>query len=378
MGTTRSGADYVRRAVANSIKTGFVYTNVPGLAEAPSITQNPTRQTQEPYIYVYSVDSTEADVTKFEASREYTVNVEVCIRYRSRIGGQRQANRMLDEILSIVRGFGVADYPDLSTVGYNIYKITSGDISNVTFKERGANYYKVICPIFVTAQFVGLPGQEQPVQSPSFDYAGWQFAPVGTVLEQYDSGTITPELTYPSGNNGWNFVDAVFTKPASAPGTFVNNVYTVAANHGSAALDSTLNYNLSTNLTETTALTTTTNFSRAISIRYGSMTGTSFTDDTAATTGVQTLSNWVGTKQFIDHRQYNPIGDTLVFDGAEAGDRPYIMYDSSHPPIATFENMAQPGGNDVALFSNLIVGDFRIYYLTNPLLFDGAITYNLR
>ena len=376
MGTLRSGADYVRRAVANSIKTGFDHTNVPGLAEAPSITQNPTRQTQEPYIYVYSVDSTEVDVTKVEASKEYTVNVEVCIRYRSRIGGQRQANRILDEVLSIVRGFGIADYPDLSSVGYNIYKIASGTINNITFKERGANYYKVICPIFVTAQWVGLPQQTLPVQDPQFTYSGWEFAPVNGLLEFYDSGTITPELTYPS-NNGWNFVNAEYTKPPTASGTFAANVYTLSASDNFAELDSTINYALGVDTSMTTALTANTDFTRIRSLRFGSRVSDSFTNDAVATTGIQNLANWEGTKQFIQYGNQNPIGDQVVFSNAAAGDRLYFMYDANQPALKVIENMAQPGGNDIALFSSQILGGWRIYHQTSPLLFDGALTYNI-
>ena len=71
----RSGTDEVRKGIFDRINSQFDYNRVNGLTEKPPITQNPTRKTQEPYIYIYSVDSEEIDATKNSTAREYTVHV---------------------------------------------------------------------------------------------------------------------------------------------------------------------------------------------------------------------------------------------------------------------------------------------------------------
>ena len=155
----RSGSDEIRKGVFDRIVSEFDYQRVNGLTSAPPITQNPTRKTTEPFIYVYSVDSNEVDPTKDSTAREYTIYVEVCTRYNSYGGGQRQVNRMVDEAVRALRNGG---YPDLSSVGYNVYNLTIGEIRDFTFKETGANYYKATVEVFVTADFVGLPQDTVP------------------------------------------------------------------------------------------------------------------------------------------------------------------------------------------------------------------------
>ena len=102
--TTRSSADEIRAAIATTIRNNFDYRNVRGLTENPTVTQNPTRQTTEPYIYVYSVGQIEIDSTKDDTPFQYHVAIEVTLRYNSYRGGQRQGEEIMNEVFSYVRG----------------------------------------------------------------------------------------------------------------------------------------------------------------------------------------------------------------------------------------------------------------------------------
>ena len=199
----RSGMDEVKRSVAKHIRTNFDYTKVNGLTGIPAITQNPTRQTPTPRIYVYANGQIEIDTTKEDVPIEYTVNVEVLVRYNSYRGGNRQAHQMLDEIIGSLRGLNSTDYPVVN--GYTIYRIQFGEIQDLRFIEEGQNYYKVICPFHISATSAQVPSTTQPMQAAQFTYSDWMFAPSNNKFERWDNGNIIPATTYPSNNNGWNF-----------------------------------------------------------------------------------------------------------------------------------------------------------------------------
>ena len=165
--TTRSSADEIRTAIATTIRNNFDYRNVRGLTENPTVTQNPTRQTQEPYIYVYSVGQVEIDSTKDDTPFQYHVAIEVTLRYNSYRGGQRQGEEIMNEVFAYVRGKNSSEYPDLSAYGFNVYNTTTGDTAEFTDRLRGANYYKVITALYVTASFTGQEIQVQPIQEPT-------------------------------------------------------------------------------------------------------------------------------------------------------------------------------------------------------------------
>ena len=214
----RSGMDEVKRSIAKHVRTNFDYTKVNGLTEAPAITQNPTRQTQTPRIYIYAVGQQEIDTTKEDVPIEYLVNVEILVRYNSYRGGNRQAHQMLDEIIGSLRGLKTGDYPVVD--GYSVYRITFGDIRDAKFIEEGQNYYKVICPFSISATQDRVPSTLQPLQAPIFTYSDWTFTPTTTKLERWDAGNIVPATTYPSNNNGWNFTSATYAVSQGADGTY--------------------------------------------------------------------------------------------------------------------------------------------------------------
>ena len=367
---TRNAADEIRAAITEKIRNNFDHTAVSGLTEDPTITQNPRRKTDEPYIYVYSVSQLEIDVNKDDTPYEYIFNVEVCTRYNSYRGGQRQSDEMLDQVLQIVRGKTRADYPDLEAFGFNVYRITSGEIVNTTQRDRGANYYKVICPIHVVAQPIAQPSQLQPVQALNFAYSDFMYTPTNFRIERYDTGDITPATTYPSGNNGWNFIDASYGISSGATGTLIGGVYSTVAN-GVTGLDSSLRYSLDSDSTETTTITDTTAWTQIDSIRYGAVTPVtdgvlpSLTDDTAATYGLRNLSNWN-----IEYGTVTPHNETITITGT-AGQYLYIIIDHE-TTLTQIRNSV--GQNAIGLFDVTTVGDYKVYIHTQPIVFDGFST----
>ena len=125
MADQRSGHDEIRAAYADRICNRFDFRNVADLTENPTVTQNPTRFTTEPYIYIYSDSQFEDDVTFDDTPYTYKLMVEVNVRYGSTNGGQRQADEILDQVIDICRGKASSDFPDLTQFGYCIYRSTT-------------------------------------------------------------------------------------------------------------------------------------------------------------------------------------------------------------------------------------------------------------
>ena len=364
MAIRRSGSDEVRKGLFGKINQGFDYQRVNGLTEKPPITQNPTRQTGEPYIYIFSVSETEIDNQKENTPKEYYLYVEICTRYNSYGGGQRQVNRMMDEVTRALRD---GTYPDLTSVGYNIYNLTIGEIEEFSFKERGSNYYKARIPVLVRAEFVELPQDVNPVQAISYTYSGFTFAPANNNIERYDSGAITPATSYPSNNNGWNFVDANYSLPQNVAGTFTGGDYNVPSGGEPLALFSSLRYEFAADNTTTTTLTATNNWNVIDSIRYGSISPVvngvipTFTDDAAATYGLRDLSNWN-----IEYGTVSPHNETITITGT-TNQYVYIVVDSS----VTLTQIINNGVNTVSDFTTQTVGDYKIYINEQPIVFNN-------
>ena len=367
MGTIRSGTDEIRRVIFTRIRDGFDFTTVNGLTSAPTFTQNPQRDTPEPYIYIYSVESAEADVTKDAASKEYTINVEVLIRYNSRRGGQRQADEMIDEVIRDVRGFATGEYPDATAAGYNIYIITTGTQQSFTFKERGANYYKVILPVYVTASFEGTDANTFPVQPVIFNSASFEFNPDATrQIEWFDSGIVTFASQYPSGNNGWNFDNVNYTLATNAQGSLVNQTYTIDTDDTPLGIDSAIEYTLDTDITTTHTLTETVAFPRIRSVRAGLA-------DTAQLTALEldNFSLWDINYGLVDPTAQNLTVTTII------GERIYFIYDSAQGDLTRIENLNQPSGNDLPLYTLTKQDGFNIYTKDTGAAFAGDVTFKL-
>ena len=372
--STRSSADEIRAAVAAEIRNNFDYRNVRGLTENPTVTQNPTRQTQEPYIYVYSVGQIEIDSTKDDTPFQYHVAIEVTLRYNSYRGGQRQGEEIMNEVFSYVRGKNSSEYPDLSQYGFNVYNTTTGDTVEFTDRLRGANYYKVVTALYVTASWTGQELQVQPIQAPEYTYSGFSYTPISNNIERYDAGNIIPAQTYTSPNNGWSFNTVGYALPASAEGVYDGTDYTLTATNEPVAIDSTINYELVNDDTITTALTATTSWSRIDSIRYGAIPASAglqptFPDDTSATYGLRLLSNWN-----VEFGTTDPQNQSITITG-DKDEYTYIIVNNAFTLNGVRDSL---GTNNINNFDVVTDGNYRYYISKTPILFDNSsFTYTL-
>ena len=366
--TTRSAADEIRKAVAAEIRNNFDYRNVRGLTENPTVTQNPTRQTTEPYIYVYSVGQVEIDSTKDDTPFQYHVAIEVTLRYNSYRGGQRQGEEILNEVLSYVRGKNASEYPDLTPYGFNVYNTTTGDTVELTDRLRGANYYKVVTALYVTASWTGQEVQVQPIQDPTFSYSGFSYSPTENRIERYDAGNIIPAQTYTSPNNGWTFDTVDYALPATAEGVYDGTNYTLTSTNEPIAIDSSINYKLVNDDSITTSLSATTSWDRIDSIRYGAVPASAgqqptFSDDTAATYGLRLLSNWN-----IDYGVTSPQNVTITYT-ANKDEYTYIIVSQAVTLAGIRDSL---GTNNINNFDVVTDGAYRYYISKNPILFDNS------
>ena len=372
--TTRSAADEIRTAIAAKIRNNFDYTRVRGLTENPTVTQNPTRQTKEPYIYVYNVGQIEIDSTKDDTPFQYHIAIDVTLRYDSYRGGQRQAEEIMNEVLSYVRGKNSSEYPDLSSSGFNVYNTTTGDTVELTDRLRGANYYKVVTALYVTASFTGQVAQVQPVQAADFTYDGFAYAPVSNNIERYDAGNIIPAQTYTSPNNGWAFTTAEYSLPATAQGVYDGTNYTLTATNEPVAINSTINYELVSDDSITTALAETASWNRIDSIRYGSKPAQAglqptFPDDNSAIYGLRLLSNWN-----VDYGTTDPQNMTVTLT-ADKDEYLYIIVNISETLAGIRDTL---GTNNITNFDVVTDGAYRYYIQKEPVLFDNSsFTYTL-
>ena len=169
----------------------------------------------------------------------------------------------MNEVFSYVRGKNASEYPDLSQYGFNVYNTTTGDTAEFTDRLRGANYYKIITALYVTASFTGQEIQVQPIQDPEFTYDVFTYTPIDNNIERYDAGNIVPAQTYPSPNNDWTFSSVEYSLPATAQGIYDGTNYTLTSTNEPIAIDSTINYSMPGSLTNllTTGARTEYNFS---------------------------------------------------------------------------------------------------------------------
>ena len=372
--TTRSAAVEIRAAIAEAIRTNFDYRNVEGLTENPVITQNPTRRTTYPYIFVYSVGQVEIDTTKTDTPFEYQLSIKVVTRYNSYRGGARIGEQILNEVLQYTRGKNSSEYPDLSASGFNVYNTTTGDTIELREKPDGANYYTTDTPLFVTASWTGQVAQVQPVQSPIFASNNFAYSPIDNNIERYDAGAIVPAQTYPSPNNGWTFDTVSYSLPASAEGVYDGTDYTISATNEPIAIDSSISYKLVSDDTVVTTLASTTAWNRIDSIRYGSIDAQAgsqptFPDDDSPTYGLRLLSNWN-----VDYGVTSPQNVTVTFTGND-GQYEYIVVNQSVTLAGIRDNL---GTNNIANFDVVTDGQYRYYISKTPILFDNSsFTYTL-
>lgn len=187
-------------------------------------------------------------------------------------------------------------------------------------------------------------------------------------IEQGAVGAISFTSAYGSAN-GWTEVSLVDT-PNTSP-------FTVSRDSSLETITTVANYESPIGSNDpqiTTSRTTSTNYSKIRSLRFGASAAVSFTQ-----AELETLSNWdttlgggIGT---INKGTTNPNGQsvTIVWSGDKYH---YIVFDSSRSNLS---NITTSGFGVLGSFSVTTVGDYKIYK-SNTLQAGGAsssITYNL-
>ena len=365
----------LKTAIVRKLNADFNHTKIPGLTAIPTVIQDrPLAGLPQPYIYVEIAPGQvrEVDVTKSGSSFEYLVNVQVVTKSQTNQDSKAQRDLIISEVQNVLDTDNGGGYLDLSTEGYNVYvqnaiRVQPGETLGV-----GADYFFSTLVLAVRMQFVGTPESTEPVQAPSFTYSLFRFDPSATGhIERYDAGVITPATTYPSSNNGWDFLDASYSISLGAGGTFANGDYDVPVGADPVRLDSSLRYEFSSDTTILTTLSATTDFLVIDSIRYGGITpqtpGTlpTLSDDTAATYGLRNLSNWN-----IEYGTVRPHGETITVTGDE-NQYVYIIIDHE---VTLTQIRNTLGQNVIAQFDVQTLGDYKIYLNTNPIVFDGFST----
>ena len=368
---SRNATAPLKTALVRKLRNDFDHNRVQGLTSMPLIIQDrPLNSVDEPYVYFYLEDDLEVDVTKDGSSTDYFMIAQVVVRTTQSADANAIRDGIVDEIkLSIDEGA----YLDLSTSGFNIYLQNVESVALLgPYDEFGATYFQANVTIQVRADFVGLPQNVGPTQAPTFTYSLFRFNPSATgLIERYDGGVITPATTYPSNNNGYNFIDASYSISTGAVGTFANGDYDVPVGGEPLSLDSSLRYEFASDTSITDTLTATTNFPLIDSIRYGAITpqtaGTlpTLSDDTSATYGLRLLSNWN-----IEYGTVRPHNETITVAG-DADQYIYIILDEN---VTLTQVRNTIGQNVLAQFDVQTIGAYKIYLNTNPIVFDGFST----
>lgn len=100
----------------------------------------------EPYIRVYSVDSTEVDQNSDKFMLECTTRIEVVTSFIGDDGGELQANQIASDILTLIRTRS-GSYFDLSADGFNVYTCTNEGTSYLYEDGVEKTYFRAILTI---------------------------------------------------------------------------------------------------------------------------------------------------------------------------------------------------------------------------------------
>tara|TARA_R110000803_G_scaffold71728_4_gene135082 strand:- start:1162 stop:1605 length:444 start_codon:yes stop_codon:yes gene_type:complete len=110
---------FIRKAIITRL-TNAITSNA---ANVPVYNRVPN-DASEPYIRVYSVDSTEVDQNSDTFMLECATRIEVVTSFIGDDGGELQANQIASDILTLIRTRS-GNYFDLSSDGFNVYTCTN-------------------------------------------------------------------------------------------------------------------------------------------------------------------------------------------------------------------------------------------------------------
>tara|TARA_B110000305_G_scaffold189798_1_gene211950 strand:- start:3989 stop:5656 length:1668 start_codon:yes stop_codon:yes gene_type:complete len=190
-------------------------------------------------------------------------------------------------------------------------------------------------------------------------------------IEQGATGSITITSSSSATSNQWQLdrTESTFKTPYAITGSATGS--TTISIAATAHYDSPSGDN---SPDTSTTRTTTNNYTKIRSVRFGASTSTAFTSVQLADLSLWD-TNIGGTVGTIDKGNTNPSGDAVTI--SFAGDKyHYIVYDSSRSNLS---NISTSGFGVIGQFTLTTVGDYKIYR-TNTLQAGGSgssITYNL-
>ena len=357
---SRYGSEVIEEALYIRLNNDFTHTRVPGLTEIPLILiERPVPGDIEPYIYINVEDSEEIDVTKDRSSRIYYVTIQVVTRSQHNQSAERQRDLITDEVVRII-DVGTDNYIELVNEGYSVYEQNVKAINIAHTEERGATYWfgNITCEI--TAEFIDLPQDRDPVQAAQFTFSGFEFLPMENQIECFDSGRITGDTSYPSNNNGWDFRSATYSLINGGQGTLTGNNLDVGTTDDPLGLITEINYEFGTDNTISTSITDTDTFQRIKSLRFGSRSSNS-----VSSADLQDLTAWN-----IDYGNTNPVGTTLTLQGT-AGEYLYFVYDED---VTITGLIGTLGANELPNFDLTTLDGFNILILNRALVLDYPAT----
>ena len=363
---SRNAADLLKTAIVRRLRSDFLHERVPGITEQPLFIQDrPQPFTPEPYVYIYVVNSDEVDVTTTGTARDYFLRAQVVTKSAHNSSSETVRDAIIDEITRVL-DVDTRNYINLVNDGFNIYIQNVGSITKfVDDTTRGATYFIGNIELHFRADFIGLPETNLPIQQAIYTFDGFD-RPVTGTIELWDTGTITGATTYPSDNNGWDFVPPpVYQLGVGSGGTLNNNVITVGDSRATIQVIAQLSYEFDTDNDITTILTDTDSWARRRSFRYGAIRGVdsqpTFADSASGSLGLRNLSEWQTSHRFFTDI-VNPTGEAITIP-QQVGDYLYFITGSNVniTDVRPTSFATVPSANFIDQFDVSVVGDYRVY-----------------
>lgn len=129
---------FIRKAIITRL-TGNVLIN--GVA-VPIYNRVPSNATF-PYIYLYSVSTTEADYNQTSFITETITRIEIVTRYQGDSGGEIQSNQAMSQILDLVRTRSNG-YFNLSANGFNVFTCVCESVNYIMDDNDDYTYFRGI------------------------------------------------------------------------------------------------------------------------------------------------------------------------------------------------------------------------------------------
>ena len=132
---------FIRQKIFTLLNGNVSYggSNVPVYNRVPS-TQS------EPYIIVYSADTTQTNQNQSDFIVECITRIEVVTAFLSDDGGELQANDIVESILELIKT-STTDFFDLTSNNFNVF---TSNINGVAYSEENDDektYYRAIIDI---------------------------------------------------------------------------------------------------------------------------------------------------------------------------------------------------------------------------------------